>query len=95
MFSKLQKKRAVLPQKSYVELFVVVDHNRVIISSNAKYILLLHEYFFSLTFSRVILQFLQKKSDPAAVQKETVELINYVDGVGQRNCPDLVVSTLS
>ncbi|KFW97205.1 Disintegrin and metalloproteinase domain-containing protein 9, partial [Phalacrocorax carbo] len=49
----LRKKRAVLPQKSYVELFVVVDNNR----------------------------FLLKKSDPAAVQKETVELINYVDGM--------------
>ncbi|NXQ91073.1 ADAM9 protein, partial [Nyctibius grandis] len=43
----------VLLQKSYVELFVVVDNNR----------------------------FLMKKSDPAAVQKETVELINYVDGM--------------
>ncbi|KFQ55875.1 Disintegrin and metalloproteinase domain-containing protein 9, partial [Pelecanus crispus] len=43
----------VLPQKSYVELFVVVDNNR----------------------------FLLKKLDPAAVQKETVELINYVDGM--------------
>ncbi|NWZ69927.1 ADAM9 protein, partial [Acrocephalus arundinaceus] len=49
----LREKRAVLPQKSYVELFVVVDHNR----------------------------FLMKDSDPAAVQKETVELINYVDGM--------------
>ncbi|OWK56937.1 Disintegrin and metalloproteinase domain-containing protein 9, partial [Lonchura striata] len=49
----LREKRAVLPQKSYVELFVVVDHNR----------------------------FLLKNSDPAAVQKETVELINYVDGM--------------
>ncbi|KFQ16808.1 Disintegrin and metalloproteinase domain-containing protein 9, partial [Merops nubicus] len=49
----LRKKRAVLPQKSYVELFVVVDNNR----------------------------FLLKNSDPAAVQKETVELINYVDGM--------------
>ncbi|RMC11294.1 hypothetical protein DUI87_11413 [Hirundo rustica rustica] len=49
----LRQKRAVLPQKSYVELFVVVDHNR----------------------------FLLKNSDPAAVQKETVELINYVDGM--------------
>ncbi|XP_030343376.1 disintegrin and metalloproteinase domain-containing protein 9-like [Strigops habroptila] len=49
----LRKKRAVLPQKSYVELFVVVDNNR----------------------------FLMKKSDLAAVQKETVELINYVDGM--------------
>ncbi|TRZ17455.1 hypothetical protein HGM15179_009660 [Zosterops borbonicus] len=49
----LREKRAVLPQKSYVELFVVVDHNR----------------------------FLMKNSDPAAVQKETVELINYVDGM--------------
>lgn len=29
-----------------------------------------------------------KNSDPAAVQKETVELINYVDGVGQINCLD-------
>uniref|UniRef100_A0A8D2PZN9 Uncharacterized protein n=1 Tax=Zosterops lateralis melanops TaxID=1220523 RepID=A0A8D2PZN9_ZOSLA len=36
----LREKRAVLPQKSYVELFVVVDHNRVIVSSNTKYILL-------------------------------------------------------
>ncbi|NXY81039.1 ADAM9 protein, partial [Alcedo cyanopectus] len=43
----------VLPQKSYVELFVVVDNER----------------------------FLMKNSDPAAVQKETVELINYVDGM--------------
>ncbi|XP_066179553.1 disintegrin and metalloproteinase domain-containing protein 9-like [Sylvia atricapilla] len=50
---RLREKRAVLPQKSYVELFVVVDHNR----------------------------FLMKNSDPAAVQKETVELINYVDGM--------------
>lgn len=33
-------------------------------------------------FACGILQFLQKNSDPAAVQKETVELINYVDGVG-------------
>ncbi|XP_071605734.1 disintegrin and metalloproteinase domain-containing protein 9-like isoform X1 [Heliangelus exortis] len=49
----LRKKRAVLPQKSYVELFVVVDNNR----------------------------FLMKESDPAAVQKETVELVNYVDGM--------------
>lgn len=49
----LRKKRAVLPQKSYVELFMVVDNHR----------------------------FLQKNSDPAAVQKETVELINYVDGM--------------
>ncbi|NXG24740.1 ADAM9 protein, partial [Grallaria varia] len=49
----LREKRAVLPQKSYVELFVVVDNNR----------------------------FLLKNSDPAAVQKETVELINYVDGM--------------
>ncbi|XP_057885374.1 disintegrin and metalloproteinase domain-containing protein 9-like [Melospiza georgiana] len=49
----LREKRAVLPQKSYVELFVVVDHNR----------------------------FLLKNSDSAAVQKETVELINYVDGM--------------
>ncbi|KAJ7416473.1 hypothetical protein BTVI_35729 [Pitangus sulphuratus] len=48
----LREKRAVLPQKSYVELFVVVDNKR----------------------------FLLKNSDPAAVQKETVELINYVDG---------------
>uniref|UniRef100_A0A8C3ULR8 ADAM metallopeptidase domain 9 n=1 Tax=Catharus ustulatus TaxID=91951 RepID=A0A8C3ULR8_CATUS len=36
----LREKRAVLPQKSYVELFVVVDHNRVMISSNTKYILM-------------------------------------------------------
>uniref|UniRef100_A0A8C3RIG1 ADAM metallopeptidase domain 9 n=1 Tax=Cyanoderma ruficeps TaxID=181631 RepID=A0A8C3RIG1_9PASS len=36
----LREKRAVLPQKSYVELYVVVDHNRVIVSSNTKYILL-------------------------------------------------------
>ncbi|KAJ7422373.1 disintegrin and metalloproteinase domain-containing protein 9-like protein [Willisornis vidua] len=49
----LREKRAVLPQKSYVELFVVVDNKR----------------------------FLLKNSDPAAVQKETVELINYVDGM--------------
>ncbi|XP_054019443.1 disintegrin and metalloproteinase domain-containing protein 9 [Dryobates pubescens] len=49
----LRQKRAVLPQESYVELFVVVDNNR----------------------------FLMKDSDPAAVQKETVELINYVDGM--------------
>ncbi|XP_035752472.1 disintegrin and metalloproteinase domain-containing protein 9 [Egretta garzetta] len=49
----LRKKRAVLPQKSYVELFVVVDQER----------------------------FLMKKSDTAVVQKETVELINYVDGM--------------
>ncbi|NWZ09937.1 ADAM9 protein, partial [Agelaius phoeniceus] len=49
----LREKRAVLPQKSYVELYVVVDHHR----------------------------FLLKNSDPAAVQKETVELINYVDGM--------------
>ncbi|NXJ68918.1 ADAM9 protein, partial [Rostratula benghalensis] len=46
-------RRAVLPQKSYVELFVVVDNHR----------------------------FLMKDSDAAAVQKETVELINYVDGM--------------
>ncbi|NXX97832.1 ADAM9 protein, partial [Centropus bengalensis] len=46
-------RRAVLPQRSYVELFVVVDNQR----------------------------FLMKESDPAAVQKETVELINYVDGM--------------
>ncbi|NXD11116.1 ADAM9 protein, partial [Nothocercus nigrocapillus] len=46
-------RRAVLPQKSYVELFVVVDNNR----------------------------FLLKKSDSAEVQKEVVELINYVDGM--------------
>uniref|UniRef100_A0A8B9QKT8 ADAM9 protein n=1 Tax=Apteryx owenii TaxID=8824 RepID=A0A8B9QKT8_APTOW len=39
-FVKHSKKRAVLPQKSYVELFMVVDNNRVIISSNAKYIAL-------------------------------------------------------
>ncbi|NXL85120.1 ADAM9 protein, partial [Alectura lathami] len=43
----------VLPQRSYVEIFVIVDNNR----------------------------FLAKKSDAAAVQKETVELINYVDGM--------------
>ncbi|XP_069720060.1 disintegrin and metalloproteinase domain-containing protein 9-like [Phaenicophaeus curvirostris] len=49
----LRKKRAVLPQRSYVELFMVVDNHR----------------------------FLLKESDPAAVQKETVELINYVDGM--------------
>lgn len=42
--------------------------------------------FFSLIFSYDILQFLLKNSDPAAVQKETVELINYVDGVGQISC---------
>uniref|UniRef100_A0A8D0EXX5 Disintegrin and metalloproteinase domain-containing protein 9-like n=1 Tax=Strix occidentalis caurina TaxID=311401 RepID=A0A8D0EXX5_STROC len=30
----MKYKRAVLPQKSYVELFVVVDNNRVMISSN-------------------------------------------------------------
>ncbi|KGL84689.1 Disintegrin and metalloproteinase domain-containing protein 9, partial [Tinamus guttatus] len=50
---KYPGKRAVLPQKSYVELFVVVDNNR----------------------------FLLKKSDSAEVQKEVVELINYVDGM--------------
>lgn len=33
-----------------------------------------------------------KKSDPAVVQKETVELINYVDGVGQIHCLDSVAS---
>uniref|UniRef100_K7FKV2 Disintegrin and metalloproteinase domain-containing protein 9-like n=1 Tax=Pelodiscus sinensis TaxID=13735 RepID=K7FKV2_PELSI len=48
-----RKKRAVLPQTSYVELFMVVDNSR----------------------------FLQKNSDPAAVQKEIIELINYVDGM--------------
>jgi len=36
-----------------------------------------------------------KKSDTAAVQKETVELINYVDGVGQISCQDSAVSTVS
>ncbi|XP_025973915.2 LOW QUALITY PROTEIN: disintegrin and metalloproteinase domain-containing protein 9-like [Dromaius novaehollandiae] len=49
----LRKKRAVLPQKSYVELFMVVDNNR----------------------------FLLKNSDSTSVQKEVVELINYVDGM--------------
>ncbi|XP_006136151.2 disintegrin and metalloproteinase domain-containing protein 9-like isoform X1 [Pelodiscus sinensis] len=48
-----RKKRAVLPQTSYVELFMVVDNSR----------------------------YLQKNSDPAAVQKEIIELINYVDGM--------------
>uniref|UniRef100_A0A8C3F092 Disintegrin and metalloproteinase domain-containing protein 9-like n=1 Tax=Chrysemys picta bellii TaxID=8478 RepID=A0A8C3F092_CHRPI len=48
-----RKKRAVLPQTSYVELFMVVDNNR----------------------------YLQKNSDPVAVQKETIELTNYVDGM--------------
>ncbi|CAM4583574.1 disintegrin and metalloproteinase domain-containing protein 9-like isoform X2 [Lepidochelys kempii] len=46
-----RKKRAVLPQRHYVELFMVVDNNR----------------------------YLQKNSDPVAVQKETIELTNYVD----------------
>uniref|UniRef100_A0A8D0LB98 Disintegrin and metalloproteinase domain-containing protein 9-like n=1 Tax=Sphenodon punctatus TaxID=8508 RepID=A0A8D0LB98_SPHPU len=49
----LRKKRAVLPEKRYVELFVVVDKNR----------------------------YLKKNSDVAAVQKETIEMINYVDGM--------------
>uniref|UniRef100_U3JQP2 ADAM metallopeptidase domain 9 n=1 Tax=Ficedula albicollis TaxID=59894 RepID=U3JQP2_FICAL len=44
----LREKRAVLPQKSYVELFVVVDHNRVIISSNTKFILLDINFFFQM-----------------------------------------------
>uniref|UniRef100_A0A663ECQ2 ADAM metallopeptidase domain 9 n=1 Tax=Aquila chrysaetos chrysaetos TaxID=223781 RepID=A0A663ECQ2_AQUCH len=34
MFVKQSKRRAVLPQKSYVELFMVVDNNRVMIPSN-------------------------------------------------------------
>ncbi|XP_043374145.1 disintegrin and metalloproteinase domain-containing protein 9-like isoform X5 [Dermochelys coriacea] len=46
-----RKKRAVLPQRRYVELFMVVDNNR----------------------------YLLKNSDPVAVQKETIELTNYVD----------------
>lgn len=93
MLFNLQKKRAVLPQESYVELFMVVDNNRVMTSSNAKYFLL-DFFFFSLTFAYGILQFLLKNSDPAVVQKETVELINYVDGVGQFSHLYLVVSTL-
>ncbi|XP_061491743.1 disintegrin and metalloproteinase domain-containing protein 9-like isoform X2 [Rhineura floridana] len=55
-FSKdkiIRKRRAVLPDKRYVELFMVVDKNR----------------------------YLLKKSDVDAVQKETVELANYVDGM--------------
>ncbi|KAJ6669030.1 hypothetical protein lerEdw1_007839 [Lerista edwardsae] len=54
-FSKdtiLRRKRAVLPEERYVELYVVVDKDR----------------------------YLQKKSD-IAVQKEMVELANYVDGM--------------
>ncbi|XP_019358496.1 PREDICTED: disintegrin and metalloproteinase domain-containing protein 9-like [Gavialis gangeticus] len=49
----LRKKRSALPQKNYVELFVVVDNNR----------------------------YLQKLSNATAVQKEVIELINYIDGM--------------
>ncbi|CAI5774925.1 and metalloproteinase domain-containing 9-like [Podarcis lilfordi] len=49
----LRRRRAVLPEKRYVELYMVVDKNR----------------------------YLRKKSDAEAVQKETVELANYVDGM--------------
>uniref|UniRef100_A0A7M4EUU1 ADAM metallopeptidase domain 9 n=1 Tax=Crocodylus porosus TaxID=8502 RepID=A0A7M4EUU1_CROPO len=45
--------RSALPQKNYVELFVVVDNNR----------------------------YLQKLSNATAVQKEVIELINYIDGM--------------
>uniref|UniRef100_A0A6J0UWT8 Disintegrin and metalloproteinase domain-containing protein 9-like n=1 Tax=Pogona vitticeps TaxID=103695 RepID=A0A6J0UWT8_9SAUR len=53
-FSKgtlLRKRRAVLPEKRYVELYMVVDKNR----------------------------YVMKQSDEEAVQKETIELANYVD----------------
>ncbi|XP_066475198.1 disintegrin and metalloproteinase domain-containing protein 9 isoform X2 [Tiliqua scincoides] len=49
----LRRKRAVLPEERYVELYVVVDYDR----------------------------YLLKKSDVTAVQKEMVELANYVDGM--------------
>ncbi|XP_039194766.1 disintegrin and metalloproteinase domain-containing protein 9-like [Crotalus tigris] len=55
LFSKdtlRRKRRNVLPDKRYIELYMVVDNNRYI-------------------FKRTI----------EAVQKETVELINYVDGM--------------
>ncbi|XP_044301564.1 disintegrin and metalloproteinase domain-containing protein 9-like [Varanus komodoensis] len=49
----LRKRRAVLPDKRYVELYMVVDKHR----------------------------YLLKNSDVEAVQKEAVELANYVDGM--------------
>nr|XP_016847704.1 PREDICTED: disintegrin and metalloproteinase domain-containing protein 8 isoform X2 [Anolis carolinensis] len=49
----LRRRRAVLPEKRYVELYIVVDHNR----------------------------YLLKKSDTGAVQKDVVELTNYVDAM--------------
>ncbi|XP_062988842.1 disintegrin and metalloproteinase domain-containing protein 9-like [Elgaria multicarinata webbii] len=55
-FSKdtiLRRKRAVLPDKRYVELYMVADKNR----------------------------YLLKKSDAEAVEKETVEMANYIDGM--------------
>uniref|UniRef100_A0A8D2MFG1 ADAM metallopeptidase domain 9 n=1 Tax=Zonotrichia albicollis TaxID=44394 RepID=A0A8D2MFG1_ZONAL len=39
MFVKPSEKRAVLPQKSYVELFVVVDHNRMYSALNIQIVL--------------------------------------------------------
>ncbi|XP_013912113.1 PREDICTED: disintegrin and metalloproteinase domain-containing protein 9-like, partial [Thamnophis sirtalis] len=49
-----RKRRNVLPEKRYVELYMVVDKNRYLIKRTIE-----------------------------AVQKETVELINYVDGPSQ------------
>ncbi|XP_060624575.2 disintegrin and metalloproteinase domain-containing protein 9-like [Anolis sagrei] len=51
--SFLRRRRAVLPEKRYVELYIVVDHNK----------------------------YLLKKSDTGAVQKDVVELTNYVDAM--------------
>ncbi|XP_042314415.1 disintegrin and metalloproteinase domain-containing protein 9-like [Sceloporus undulatus] len=50
---RLRRRRAVLPEKRYVELYIVVDNNK----------------------------YLMEKSDAGAVQKEVVELTNYVDGM--------------
>uniref|UniRef100_A0A8D0BD16 Disintegrin and metalloproteinase domain-containing protein 9-like n=1 Tax=Salvator merianae TaxID=96440 RepID=A0A8D0BD16_SALMN len=53
MGTLLRRRRSVLPEKRYVELYMVVDNNRYVL----------------------------KKSDVEAVQKEMVELANYVDGM--------------
>ncbi|XP_009324299.1 PREDICTED: disintegrin and metalloproteinase domain-containing protein 9-like [Pygoscelis adeliae] len=54
-----------------------LHHEKTFVKQSVKYVFLSN----STSSREKLLRFLLKKSDPAAVQKETVELINYVDGM--------------